>query len=357
MHAAILHNINQPLHISDKIEIPALKYGQLLVEIAYSGVCRSQLMEMQGGRGDDKYLPHLLGHEATGIVRDIGDSVTKCNIGDKVILTWIRSQGIEAGGVQYPCHDNNIQSDLINAGAITSFNSHAIVSENRVVPLPKGVPMDIGVLFGCALTTGAGAILNDIQPHKNSSIAIFGLGGIGLSALMALQHYDCATIIAIDINDDKLNFAKKLGADICINANHDDVSDIIANTTQQQGVDYAFEASGNCDVIAMAFQSVRKNGGLCVFASHPPNDEKIMLSPHDLIAGKQIRGSWGGSCQPDKDIPILADLYLKGKLPLENLLSKPYSLEQINQACDDFKTGNLYRPLIAINPNLAQELA
>ena len=353
MKAAILHHINQPLYISDKIDIPTLKYGQLLVEIAYSGVCRSQLMEMQGGRGDDKYLPHLLGHEATGIVRDIGDGVTKCSIGDKVILTWIKSQGIDAGGVTYPCHDGNINSDIINAGAITSFNSHCVVSENRIVPLPKGVNMDIGVLFGCALTTGAGAILNDIKPHKNSTIAIFGLGGIGLSALMALQHFDCHQIFAIDIADHKLDFAKKIGADICMNANRDAILDTIYHETNQQGVDYAFEASGSCDVITTAFQSVRKNGGLCVFASHPPQGEKIMLDPHDLISGKQIRGSWGGSCQPDKDIPILADLYLQGKLPLEKLLSPPYSLEHINQACDDLKLGNLYRPLIAINPDLA----
>ena len=356
MKAAILQHINQPLYISDKIEIPTLKYGQLLIEIAYSGVCRSQLMEMQGARGDDKYLPHLLGHEATGIVRDIGDGVTKCDIGDNVILTWIKSKGIDAGGVKYPCHDNNINSNIVNAGAMTSFNSHAIVSENRVVPLPKGVGMDIGVLFGCALTTGAGAILNDIKPHKNSSIAIFGLGGIGLSALMALQYFDCDTIIAIDIYDHKLNFARELGADICINAKHDDISTIINEATNQQGVDYAFEASGDCDVIMMAFNHIRNNGGLCVFASHPPNDQKIMLSPHDLIAGKQIRGSWGGSCQPDKDIPILADLYIKGNLPLEKLLSRPYTLQEINQACNDLNAGNLHRPLIAINPHLATEI-
>ena len=140
--------------------------GQVLVKLAYSGVCRSQLMEIQGGRGPDAYLPHLLGHEGSGKVIGVGEGVSKVSPGDLVVLGWLKGSGLESGGVQYNC---NSLSQKINAGGVTTFNEYALVSENRVVPLPAGVPLDIAVLFGCAVPTGAGIITNDIQPIAASS--------------------------------------------------------------------------------------------------------------------------------------------------------------------------------------------
>jgi S-(hydroxymethyl)glutathione dehydrogenase/alcohol dehydrogenase len=304
-------------------------------------------MEVRGLRGEDKWLPHLLGHEGTGVVRKIGKDVTKVKVGDKVILGWIKGEGIQAEPAKY-----NYKDITINSGNVTTFNEYSVVSENRLVKLPKGIPMDIGVLFGCAIPTGAGIILNEIKPTDNSTIAIFGLGGIGLSALMTTKLFNCKTIIAIDIEDKKLALAKEFGATHTINSLKENVFDTISKITNMKGVTYSVECSGVAKVIEIAFKVVSNNGGLCVFASHPKNGDLISLNPYDLICGKQIKGSWGGSSSPDKDIPKIAELYNKGILPLEKLLDKKYNLEQINIAIDDLEKRKVTRPLIVINESL-----
>lgn len=347
MKAAILQELNTPLRIRDDIQPPALRRGQVLVKLAYSGVCHSQLMEVRGKRGEDRYLPHLLGHEGSGIVIDVGADVTKVRPGDKVVLGWIKGSGIEAGGAQYQCCDG-----LLNAGGVTTFNSHAVVSENRCVKLPDGVPMDVAVLFGCAVLTGAGIVTNTVRPVKGSSVAVFGLGGIGLSALMALGLFECATIIAVDISEDKLRLAKEFGATHTINASECDPVAAIRELTGGRGTDYTIEAAGRAETIEQAFDAARRGGGLCTFASHPAHGKRITLDPYELICGKQIVGSWGGASDPDRDIPMFAKLYVEGKLPLEKLITHRYRLEDINQALDDLEQNRVGRPLIEIDPTL-----
>ena len=346
MKAAILEELNKPLIIK-KVTYEALKEGQILVKLAYSGVCHSQLMEVRGKRGDDKWLPHLLGHEGTGVVVDTGEGVTKVLKGDKVILGWIKGDGINSIPANYTCGN-----EIINSGNVTTFNEYSIVSENRVVKLPKNVPMDIGVLFGCAIPTGAGIIMNEVIPKDNSTIAIFGLGGIGLSALMATKLFKCKQVIAIDIEDKKLALAKEFGVTYTINASKEDVVSKIFDITDNIGVDYSVECSGVAKVIETAFKSVKNNGGLCIFASHPENGDKICLDPYDLICGKKIQGSWGGSSKPDIDIPKFAKLYTDGKLPLEKLIENKYTLDNINDALDDLEERKIARPLIVIDESL-----
>lgn len=346
MKAAILRQTNQPLEIRD-IQFFPLEKGQILIQLAYSGVCHSQLMEARGKRGEDKWLPHLLGHEGTGIVIDIGEGVSKVKRGDKVILGWIKGNGLEAKPATY-----TYENEKINSGNVTTFNEYSICAENRIIKLPKGIPMNIGVLFGCAIPTGAGITINEIDPEDGSSIAIFGLGGIGLSALMATKLFKCQTIIAIDIEDNKLELAKEFGATHIINSKYENVSERILEITNNKNLDYSIECSGIANVIETAFQSVRNHGGLCVFASHPQNGDKISIDPYDLICGKQIKGSWGGSSNPDTDIPKFANLYLKGQLPLEKLITKEYTLDQINNALDDLENRKVLRPLIVINKEL-----
>lgn len=346
MKAAILYKTNQPLDILD-IKTSPLEQGQVLVKLAFSGVCHSQLMEARGKRGEDKWLPHLLGHEGTGIVCEVGADVSKVKVGDKVILGWIKGEGINAKPATY-----KYGTKAINSGNVTTFNEYSVVSENRLVKLPDKVPMDIGVLFGCAIPTGAGIVMNEIVPKDNTTIAIFGLGGIGLSALMASQLFRCENIIAIDIEDNKLELAREFGATHIINSLKDDVRSRLLEITDGAGVDYAVECSGVAQVIEVAFQSVKNNGGLCVFASHPKNGDKLSLDPYDFICGKQLKGSWGGSSNPDVDVPKLAKLYEEGKLPLEKLLDKRYSLEEINDALDDLENRKVLRPLIVISESI-----
>ena len=347
MKAAVLQALNVPLRIRDDIELPVLRHGQVLVKLAYSGVCHSQLMEARGRRGEDAYLPHLLGHEGSGVVVETGPDVAKVQSGDRVVLGWIKGSGIEAGGVQYKCSDG-----ILNGGGVTTFNDYAVVSENRLVKVPDGVPMDIAALFGCAVLTGAGIITNSVRPTKGSSIVIFGLGGIGLSALMGLVLFDCEMVIAVDISENRLRLAEEFGATHTINASKCDPVQAIRDLTDGLGADYTVEAAGRSDTIEKAFDAVRRGGGLCVFASHPSHGSRISLDPFEMICGKQIKGSWGGSSDPDRDIPIYADLYVKGKLPLGKLITNRYSLEEVNQALDDLEQNQVVRPLITINSDL-----
>ncbi len=345
--AAVLFETNKQLKVVNNLLIPKLKFGQVLVENAYSGVCHSQVMEINGARGIDNYLPHLLGHEATGVVKKIGEGVKKVKVGDWVISGWIKGKGIDAGGTQYKLDGVNV-----NAGAVTTFSDLSVVSENRLVKLPKGIPPRLGVVFGCAVPTGSGIFMNDLKMPINSSIAIFGMGGIGLSSLIMSCISRTNFIICIDTNPDKLQLSKEIGANEVIDASKENPIYKIKKLTDNLGVNFAIEAAGKTATIEMAFQSVKKFGGLCVFASHPPEGSKISLDPFELISGKQIRGSWGGGVLPDIDIPKIAGLHKKNKLPYHLLLDKTYELEDINLAISDLEKGNTRRPIIKLSKNL-----
>ena len=345
--AAVLKKQKEKLSIINNVEPPELKHGQVLVKLAYSGVCHSQIMEIDGLRGEDKYLPHFLGHEGSGLVVEIGDGVTKVKKNDAVVLGWIKGAGVEAGGCQY-LHD----SKNINAGGVTTFNEYAVVSENRCVLVPDKIPMDIAALFGCAVLTGSGILTNTIQPKKNTNIAFFGLGGIGISALAATKLYTFNKIFAVDINDERLRLAKEFGATHVINPLKNCPVEFIKENTNGIGVDYSVDAAGLTKTIEQAFDSVKTAGGLCVFASHPKFGEKISIDPFDLISGKQILGSWGGGANPDIDIPKFSKLYCDGILPLDKLITKKYKLEKINDAIDDLKSGKVIRPIIELDESI-----
>lgn len=344
--AVVLESANQPLSLLD-LEAPQVLPGQVLVQMAYSGVCHSQLMEIQGKRGEDRYLPHLLGHEGTGIVVETGPGVTRVHPGERVVLTWIKGAGANCSGARYQAGNR-----IINSGSVTTFSTYTVVSENRCVPLPEGVPMDVGCLFGCALPTGAGIVLNTVRPTPHSSLVVFGVGGVGLSALLGARVSGCKPLIAVDVEDDKLALARELGAHSVINARASDPVDAVRRLTGGEGADYAVEAAGRTATIEQAFSSVKKNGGLCVFASHPPFGQRIQLDPYDLICGRQIRGSWGGESNPDVDVPKFAGFYRDGRWPLEKLITHRLPLNRINEAFQLLESGRSARVLIEIDPTI-----
>mgnify|MGYP001793675206 CR=1 FL=1 len=345
MKAAVLFETGKPLRILDDVEIPALLPGQVEVEIAYSGVCHSQLMEVRGKRGEDKFLPHLLGHEATGIVRAIGDGVNKVCPGDKVILGWIRGTGLEAAGAKY-----NWQGTHLNSGGITTFSERTVVSENRLTRLPEGLSMDLGVLFGCAIPTGAGMALNEIIIEPQHTVLIIGIGGIGAIALMYAKCKNPKNLIAVDVNPDKRKTALQLGATHALDGSRDDILDQIRTLTDGKGADYCLDAAGRTSTIELAFNAVRRQGGQCVFASHPEAGQMISIDPFELVNGKQIKGSWGGNTSPDRDLPHFYRMSVDNKLPLATMITRRYSLDKINDALDDLEAGAVMRPLLEINP-------
>lgn len=340
--AAVLQSINTPLVVRT-LDLPEILPGQVLVKVHYSGVCRSQLMEVKGGRGPDPWLPHLLGHEGSGEVLATGDGVTKVKPGDAVILGWLKGSGLEAPGARYRSGE-----EIINSGRVTTFSTHTVVSENRVTLKPSALPMDVAVLFGCALPTGAGMVINQVKPWTGATVAVLGLGGVGLSALMALKGYNCKEIIAIDISSEKLSLAKELGATHTLQVDGKSIYDQVINLTKD-GVDICVESAGSVETIELGFKLIRKGGGRLWFASHPPEGQMIRLAPHDLISGKQIFGTWGGSSFPDRDIPKMTEIFRKGNVPLDRLLTKRYPLERVNEALTDLEEGRVFRPLLVMD--------
>jgi S-(hydroxymethyl)glutathione dehydrogenase / alcohol dehydrogenase len=337
--AALLVQTGQPLVIAD-IEIPALKTGQVLVEIAYSGACGTQVMEWRGDKGEDKWVPHCLGHEGTGTVVETGPAVSRVKAGDKVVLSWIKGAGIEAGGAVYAWGDRKV-----NAGGVTTFQRHAVVSENRLTPLPADLPMDVAVLLGCAAPTGMGAVYNVLKLRPGDAIAVFGTGGIGLNAVMAAALAGGMPVIGVDPNPTRRALAKTYGATHVIDPT---AADPVAEIRKivPAGVDVAVEASGVPAVMEQAVNATRQQGGRAVVIGNAKHGATLQLSPGVFNQGKSLLGTWGGDSVPERDYGRFAKLLSAGRFPVRDLLSKPYGLEQINQALADLAAGLVGRPLI-----------
>jgi len=337
--AAVLEKVGEPLAIRE-IEIPHLIFGQVLVKILFSGVCRSQLMEISGCRGKDNWLPHLLGHEGSGEVIEIGPGVTKVKPGDKVVLGWIKSSGIDAEPAKY-----RYKNKLINSGRVTTFSNYSVISESRLNKLPNGLALDEAVLYGCALPTGAGMVMNELDIRPSNSVLILGIGGVGISALLMLKAFGTKKIIAVDKIQSKVDFALTLGVKYALNSSEKNFNNEIKKIIGD-GVDFCIESSGKVQTIELGFSMIKKGGGQLLFASHPPSEEKINILPYDLICGKKISGSWGGGVNPDKDISRIYRKLKKNGISLESLIKKRYKLTEINQAISDLELGLVFRPII-----------
>jgi S-(hydroxymethyl)glutathione dehydrogenase/alcohol dehydrogenase len=338
--AAILVETAKPLELWD-IDIPPLRSGQVLVEVVYSGACRTQVMEAWGMKGEDKWLPHCLGHEGVGRVLERSADVTRVRPGDLVVMSWLKAQGIEAGGVKY-----SSSGQVVNAGAVTSFQKMAVCSENRLSPLPDGVPADHAIMLGCALPTGYGCVVNTGRAKAGESIAVFGAGGIGQSAIMTAVALGLHPVIAVDVADDKLKMAKAFGADVLINPKSDDVLAAVKSATNGKGVDLAVEATGQPSIMAMAFESVRAQGGRAVIAGNAKAGEELRIPPGLLNQGKSLLGTWGGDSLPDRDFPKIAALMASKQIDVAPLLTRRYGLGDINAALVDLKDGRVGRPVI-----------
>jgi S-(hydroxymethyl)glutathione dehydrogenase/alcohol dehydrogenase len=339
--AAVLFELGQPLKIVD-LAISPLKRGQVLVDMAYSGVCHSQINEVRGRRGPDKFLPHCLGHEGSGTVAAVASGVTKVKVGDRVVLSWIKGTGADVPGTVYDSADGPI-----NSGAIATFMRRTVTCENRLVAISDDMPLAEAALLGCAVPTGAGIIINNAKMHPEQTLAVIGAGGIGLCAILAAAAIGVKKILAVDVLPQRLQAAKEFGATNVINAAGSDALAAIRALTCG-GVDVCVEAAGTTMTMEMAFEAVRSGGGLCVLAGNPPAGELIRINPFSLIAGKRIAGTWGGESQTDRDIPLFVQMFFDRRLKLQSLVGKTYSLAQVNEAIDDLEAGKVLRPLIKL---------
>ena len=225
-----------------------------------------------------------------------------------------------------------------------------VVSENRVIPIPSEMPLKEAALLGCALPTGAGVVKNEMKLKKGEGFAVFGAGGVGLSALMAAIHVGANPIVAVDVQESKLQTAKRMGATHTVNARETNPTAYIMEITTGRGIDYVFESAGKQDAMEHAFSSL-KAPGLCVLAGNLPKGHHISIDPFDLILGKRIVGTWGGGSQIDADVAVYAELYLAGAYDLSSLITHVVPLCQINDLFSELEAGRVGRGLIDLSFN------
>jgi S-(hydroxymethyl)glutathione dehydrogenase/alcohol dehydrogenase len=333
--AAILVELNQPLVI-DEIGLPqALEPGQVLVRIHYSGICGSQLGEIDGAKGEDKYLPHLLGHEGSGVVQAVGPAVRFVKPGDRVVLHWRKSQGIEAVPPKY-----SWRGKPLNAGWVTTFNQHAIVSENRLTRIDESVDMQVAALYGCAVTTGFGVAENNARIRLGESVVVFGAGGVGLNIIQAAALLSAYPIVAVDLHDSRLELAQRLGATHAVNSAKVDAKAALARIVGTQGVDVFVDNTGQPAIIELGYELTRAQGRV-VLVGVPRKGRTINIYSLPLHFGKTISGSHGGEAVPHLDIPRYQKLLDAGRMQLQPLITDLFGLDQINDAIAGMRHGTI----------------
>ena len=333
LKAAVLRRTGQGLSVEELKSFP-LTFGQVLVKIRYSGICRSQLMEQLGKRGEDKWLPHLLGHEGYGVVEEIGPGVTKCMPGDHVVLSWIEASGIDADNPKYL--DSN--GSNINSGKITTFSNFSVISENRLFLAPQGFNEEFLPLFGCAVLTGGGMAIEYGESANTKEVCVIGFGGIGSAAALVLRGMGKPSVAIIEKSFDKRQVAQSLGFEKI----YADFSEVT------EKFDLVIEASGTAGAIEDGFSSLSGTGTL-VFASHPEAGAKISLDPHELIKGKRIFGTWGGDVNPDEDARIIADYLTKSGANLDLLIGDLFTIDEVNEGLAYLDSGKPGRPILNLN--------
>ena len=321
---------------------PEIKNNKVLVRIIYSGLCRSQLMEIDMKRGKDKFLPHMFGHEAIGEVVKVGKNVKKVKINDKIVASWIKGKGLSSSGDQL-----EINKKKINYGPISTISNYSIISEDRCFPVSKNFPEKIGSFFGCSILTGAGMVLNKFKLKSNDFILVIGVGGVGFASLLALKAKNIKNVVILDTNIKKKKLVNKLGYNLFFKPNVKNLLSKLKKITKGRLFDYCFESSGSIKSIEQGFNYINYSGSL-LFASHPQFQKKIKLDPHELIKGKKIYGSWGGGAKPDKDIEKIFKLF-KRKNILKFIDTKTYSMKDLKIAIKDFRDGKVLRPIIKMS--------
>lgn len=332
MRAAVLVKQNAPLEVLD-VAMPRLDVGQVMVRIDRSGICGKQIDEITG-RQPDPYIPHLLGHEGAGEVLEVGPGVRKVKPGDRVVLHWMKGSGIDSAAPRF-----TYKGQTISAGWVTTFSEVTIASENRITPVQTGAPGDVLALLGCAVTTGLGIVFNDASLKPGQSIAVFGAGGIGLNVIQGAALVSAEPVVAIDVHDEKLEYARRFGATHTINSRKTNAAEALKEISRGRGFDAVVDTTGLNDVRAASYESTAK-AGITIFAGVPLAGDRLCIDSFPLHAGRRMIGSHGGNTLPDVDIPRYLRLYESGKLKLDPLITHRFPLDQVNDAVNIVRHGH-----------------
>jgi len=336
--AAILVEQRRPL-VLDEVEVPALGFGQVLVETFVTRICGSQIGEIDGVKGADRFLPHLLGHEGGGIVREVGPEVSHVKPGDRVVMHWRPGRGIEARPAVY-----GWRGGRCNAGWVTTFNRFGVIAENRLTRVPVETDFELCALLADTLTTGFGVINNDSRVKIGESVVVIGCGGIGLGAVLGAHLAGAHPIIAVDIHDRKLAKAQKFGATHTINSK---LTDFVAAAAAVLGgkADVVIDGTGNPSVLAQAL-ALAGPRARCVGVGVMHHEQTLALNTLQLHLGKTLRGSHGGDSQPAEDIPRYLRMVRDGRFDPREFVSHRLPFEQINDGISLMRSGDAVHVMV-----------
>ena len=353
---------SRPLQIRE-VELDPPGPGEVLVRIRAAGLCHSDLSVISGDR--PRPLPMVLGHESAGEVVECGAGVTDLAPGDRVVMVFMPSCGCcmpcaegrpalcepgaasnGAGTLLSGQRRLHLNGQAVNHHVgVSGFADYAVVSRQSCVKLEANISFAEASLFGCAVLTGVGAVINTARVQAGTTVAVLGLGGVGFSALLAAVASGARQVVALDLNEAKLALARELGATATINASHADAADQVRELTKG-GVDYAFEMAGAIPAMELAWRITRR-GGSTITAGLPHPDRRFALPPVQLVAEERtLRGSYIGSAVPARDIPRYIDLYQQGKLPVDRLMGEHLQLDDINRGFDRMATGQAMRDVV-----------
>lgn len=369
--AAVLYEVetsvpyakSRPLVI-EELELEGPGAGEVLVEVAAAGLCHSDLSVIDGSR--PRPVPMVLGHEASGIVREVAAGVEDLKPGDHVIFSFVPvcgRCGYCASGRPALCERGNAANarGTLLSGArrfmnrrgeplhhhlgVSAFSRYTVAARESLIPIAVEVPLEKAALFGCAVLTGVGAVVNTARVEPGARVAVFGLGGVGLAVVLAARLAGALQIVAVDLLPEKLNLARRLGATHAVNAGDGQAVDAVRDITRG-GADYAFEAVGSARVLAQAYAATRR-GGRTVTIGLPDPGQRLDLQAVSLVAEERaLLGSYMGSAVPQHDIPRFLNLYLAGQLPVDGLVSRQVELPAVNAAFDALREGAVVRQLL-----------
>ena len=371
IRAAVLEEMGRPTPYAesrplmlDTVELAPPGAGEILVRIAAAGLCHSDLSVINGER--PRPTPMVLGHEAAGIVEELGEDVTGLKPGDHVVLVFVPSCG-----QCLPCSEGRPAlcepgaaantAGMLLSGArrlsrgnqemhhhmgVSAFAEYAVVSARSAVKIDRDVPLEIAALFGCAVLTGVGAVVNTAGLRPGMTTAVVGLGGVGLSSVLGAQAAGAARVIGVDLSDTKLAKARELGATDTFNAGAADCAEAVREATRG-GVDCAFEFAGSATAMELAYRITRR-GGVTTTAGLPPPSASFAIPHVNLVAEERtVKGSYIGTAVPRRDLPRYMALYARGRLPVEKLLTHRITLDEINEGFDRLNEGKAIRQIVA----------
>jgi alcohol dehydrogenase len=363
MGAAMPYAKSKPLSIQE-VELEGPGQGEILVRMGAAGLCHSDLSVINGDR--PRPTPMALGHEAAGVVEALGPGVDDLKKGDHVVLVFVPSCGhcnpcaegrpalCEPGAAANTAGTllsgarrlfSNDGKPVFHHMGCSAFAEAAVVSRRSAVKVNPDLPLDEAALFGCAILTGVGAVVNTAQVRAGSSVAVVGLGGVGLASVLGSVASGARHTIAVDLSDDKLALAKSLGATHTFNAGDPELVDKVKKATNG-GVDYAIEMAGSTRAFETAYRITRR-GGTTVTAGLPPPSATWAMPSTNLVAEERtIKGSYIGTCVPSRDLPRYIDLYMQGRLPVDKLMSGHLKLEEINEGFDRLHEGKAVRQVV-----------